>query len=102
MHAEAGAPAGSGRRTSLMLATDLGEARGGLAVAAAVGVWVAGEAGPKGASGVLLAELGTQGGRGPTMLASTGARELEDGLREAGFQRVAARGRLCWLGLAAT
>jgi hypothetical protein len=100
--AEAGKPVGIGRHPPLVLATDLGEARGGLAVAAAVGVWVAAEAEPKGGSGVLLAEFGTQGGRGPTMLASPGARELEDGLREAGFERVAARGRLCWLGLAAT
>jgi hypothetical protein len=100
--AEARKPAGIGPHASLMLATDLGQARGGLAVAAAVGVWVAAEAEPRGASGLLLAEFGTQGGRGPTILASPGARELEDGLREAGFERVAARGRLCWLGLAPT
>ena len=51
---------------------------------------------------MLLAELGGERGRGPTMLASAPARELEEGLREAGFERVAARGRLCWLGLPGT
>jgi hypothetical protein len=100
--AEAGNPVGPRRRTPLMLATDLGEARGGLAVAAAVGVAVAVEDEPGKASGVLLAELGAERGRGPTMLASAQARELEERLRDAGFERVAARGRLCWLGLPAT
>src|SRR3954471_15069006 len=37
--------------------------------------------------------------KGP-MLAAAAARELEDALRAEGFDRVAARGRLCWLGLA--
>ena len=100
--AQAGHPVGPGRSAPLMLATDLGEARGGLAVAAAVGVAVAVEERPGKASGVLLAELGAQRGRGPTMLASASARELEESLREAGFEWVAARGRLCWLGLPAT
>jgi D-alanyl-D-alanine carboxypeptidase-like protein len=99
---EAGDPVRPRRRAPLMLATDLGEARGGLAVAAAVGVAVAVEEVPGKASGVLLVELGAERGRGPTMLASAPARELEERLREAGFERVAARGRLCWLGLPAT
>jgi transglycosylase-like protein with SLT domain/D-alanyl-D-alanine carboxypeptidase-like protein len=86
---------------SLVLATDVGEAKGGLAVAAAIGVALAVEE-PGRASGVLLAELGGERGRGPTMLASASARELEDELGEAGLERVAARGRLCWLGLPAT
>jgi Transglycosylase SLT domain/D-alanyl-D-alanine carboxypeptidase len=86
---------------SLLLATDVGEAKGGLAVAAAIAVALAVEE-PGRASGVLLAELGGERGRGPTMLASAPARELEEGLREAGFERVAARGRLCWLGLPGT
>src|SRR4051795_11894099 len=86
---------------SLVLATDVGEAKGGLAVAAAIAVALAVEE-PGRASGVLLAELGGERGRGPTMLASAPARELEEGLREAGFERVAARGRLCWLGLPAS
>jgi hypothetical protein len=85
---------------SLVLATDVGEAKGGLAVAAAIGVALAVEE-PGRASGVLLAELGSERGRGPTMLASASARELEEGLREIGLERVAARGRLCWLGLPA-
>jgi hypothetical protein len=36
------------------------------------------------------------------MLAAASARELEDALRARGFERVAARGRLCWLGLGST
>ena len=100
--AEAGTPVRAGRNAPLVLATDLGDARGGLAVAAAVGVTVAvAESGESG-SGVLLAELRAEGRRGPTMLASAQARELEDGLRDAGFEQVAARGRLCWLGLPAS
>ena len=94
-------PVGAGRRGSLVLATDLGEARGGLAVAAAVGVAVAVDQ-PDRASGVLLAELGAERGRGPTMLASSPARELEERLRQIGHERVAARGRLCWVGLGGT
>jgi len=80
-----------------VLATTLGGAKGGLAVAAAVGV-----AASSGRPVVLLAELGAGGGRGPTMLAAASARELEDALRAEGFERVAARGRLCWLGLGST
>jgi hypothetical protein len=100
--AAAGNPVRPRGCASLVLATDLGEARGGLAVAAAVGVAAAVEEEPGKASGVLLAELGAERGRGPTMLASAPARELEARLREAGLERVAARGRLCWLGLPAT
>ncbi len=95
-------PGGERDERARVLATDLGEASGGLAVAAAVGVAVAVEQDPGKASGVLLAELGAERGRGPTMLASAPARELEERLREAGLERVAARGRLCWLGLPAT
>jgi len=89
--AQRGAKSGGGR---LILATSLGEAKGGLAVAAAVAVAL-GRRHPS----VLLAELGADGTRGPTMLAAGSARELEDALRHEGFDRVAARGRLCWLGL---
>jgi hypothetical protein len=78
----------------LVLATSLGDAKGGLAVAAAVGV-----AFSHGRPAVLLADLGAGGRRGPTMLAAATARELEDALRADGFEQVAARGRLCWLGL---
>jgi hypothetical protein len=83
-------PAGPGS----LLATDLGGAGGGLAVAAAVGAALA-----SGERRVLLAEVGAQRSRGPTTLASTSARALEQELRELGFRRAAARGRLCWLGL---
>ena len=100
--AEAGRPVRAERRTPLLLATDLGDARGGLAVAAAVGVTVAIGEDRGSASGVLLAELGAEGRRGPTMLASAKARQLEEGLRDTGFEPVAARGRLCWLGLPST
>src|SRR5215216_1484663 len=63
-----GAPA---RGRELVLATTLGDAKGGLAVAAAMGV-----AASSGRPVVLLAELGAGGGRGPTMLAAASAREL--------------------------
>ena len=79
-----------------LLATDLGSASGGLAVAAAVGAALA-----AGQRQVLVAEIGATRGRGPTTLASTAARELERVLRRQGFERAAARGRLCWLGLSA-
>ncbi len=48
---------------------------------------------------MLLVEVGAERGRGPTTLASGAARDLERALRERGFRRAAARGRLCWLGL---
>jgi transglycosylase-like protein with SLT domain/D-alanyl-D-alanine carboxypeptidase-like protein len=93
---------GAEARWPVILATELGEARGGVPVAAAVGVAVSVEEEPGPISSVLLAELGAERRRGPTMLASAQARSLEERLRGAGFERVAARGRLCWLGLAAT
>jgi hypothetical protein len=83
-------------RRSLILTTELEGAGGGLAVAAAIGVALAQE-GP----GVLLTELGAERRRPPTVLASRAARELEDRLRDRGFDRAAARGRLCWLALPA-
>ena len=88
------ARAAGGTPRQVVLATTLGEAKGGLAVAAAVGVSLS-----RRRPAVLLAEVGAAGRRGPTMLAASDARELEDALREHGFDRVAARGRLCWLGL---
>jgi hypothetical protein len=80
----------------LILATSLGDAKGGVAVAAAVGVAVS-----HGRSVVLLVEVGAAGARGATMLAAAGAREVEDALRAEGFEDAAARGRLCWLRLGA-
>ena len=70
----------------LVLATSLGEANGGPAVAAAVGVALS-----RARPSVLVAELGATGRRGPTMLAAGAARELEDSLRSDGFERAAAR-----------
>jgi hypothetical protein len=92
----ASAPADTARQPPVLLATALGEAGGGLAIAAAVAIALAGQEG-----GVLLAEVGAERQRGPTMLASTKARELEEELRRHGFEWVAARGRLCWLGISA-
>ena len=89
--AEPEVPAGSP-----IVATDLGGATGSLAIAAAVGVALAGDGAP-----VLLAEIGAERSRAPTVLASRAARELEERLRDQGFARAAARGRLCWLGLPA-
>jgi hypothetical protein len=79
-----------------VLATSLGEAKGGVAVATAVAVTLSRQHAP-----VLLVELDPAPSRGPTMLAAAGARDLEDALRQEAFERVAARGRLCWLGLEA-
>ncbi|HEY8002227.1 MAG TPA: transglycosylase SLT domain-containing protein [Solirubrobacterales bacterium] len=85
---------------SLALAGELPGAGDGLACAAAVGVALAAgaAAGQERRSGpaVLLVEIGAGRGRGPTMLASEAARELERELRQAGFE-CAARGRLAWL-----
>ncbi len=86
---------GGGGAVSLV-ATELGGADGGLAVAAAVGVSLA-----RGERRVLLAELGAERRRGPTTLASASARDLELALGRHGLGRPAARGRLCWLGLPA-
>jgi hypothetical protein len=66
----------------LVLATSLGEAKGGLAVAAAVGVALS-----RARPSVLVVELGGPGRRGPTMLAAGAARELEDALRSAPLVR---------------
>jgi len=81
----------------LILAGALAGAGGELATAAAVAVAIS--ARDSAAAATLLVELGG-GRRGPTMLASRSARELEARLREAGHP-AAARGRLTWLGIAA-
>jgi hypothetical protein len=82
-----------------VLATDLGSAAGGLAVSAAVAIALASRSGAE--RGIVMAEVGGASSRSPTLLASESARDLEDALRAAGFERVAARGRLCWLCLKA-
>jgi hypothetical protein len=97
---DAADPRGAAGLTSPVIATELGDAKGGLAISAAVAVILASRAG--GACGALLADLGPERHRGPTLLASTPARELEQSLGRSGFERVAARGRLCWLGLPPT
>jgi len=56
-------------RPDLILATSLGEAKGGLAVAAAVAVAFSHER-----PATLFVEFGAGGRRGPTMLASGSAR----------------------------
>ena len=66
---DAGNGIGSRGCASLLLATDVGEAKGGLAIAAAIAVALTVQE-PGRPSGVLLAELGGERGRGPTMLAS--------------------------------
>ena len=63
-----------------LLVTDLGGASGGLAVAAAVGAALA-----SAERRVLLAEIGAERSRGPTTLASSSARALEQELRELGI-----------------
>jgi hypothetical protein len=82
----------------VVLATELHEGSGGLAVCAAVAVEISGWSSAE-RGGALLVEVAALRARRPTLLASPAARELEDGLREAGFDQVAARGRLCWLSL---
>lgn len=84
--------------TALVLSTELADAGGGTPSAASVAVAIAIETEARGHGGgtaVLLVEVGGQGGRGPTMLASDGARRLERELRDAGLE-AAARGRLTW------
>ena len=83
----------------VVLATELGAAGGGLALAAAVAVAAARRDSEADPAPVVLAELGSSASRGPTMLASRAARELELRLRSDGFDRAAARGVVCWLGL---
>ncbi len=86
----------------LILAGALPGAEGGLPAAAAVAVAIAsaGDVAPiaGGDGAVVLVEAGAPARRGPTMLASEGARELERSLDGAGF-RAAARGRLAWVAL---
>jgi Flp pilus assembly protein TadG len=84
-------------RRDVVLATSLGDAKGGFPITAAVAVVLSHQH-----PSVLLVELGASGRRGPTMLAAASARELEDALTAEGFDRVSARGRLCWLGLDAS
>ncbi len=82
---------------SVVVGSELPGAGGGLACAAAFAVALArgsGEVG--GGEGVTMIEAGAARRRGPTMLASESARELERRLREAGLE-ASARGRLAWV-----
>ena len=91
--------AGSTRAApTVVLATAIGRSGGSGSLAAAVGVAAAAH---EGSRGVLLVDLDPPGrGRGPTVLASDRARELEDRVRALGGPyRAAARGRLCYLPL---
>ncbi len=81
---------------TIVLASELPDAGGGLACAAALAVALASEQPP--GRGTLLVEVGGERQRGPTMLASGGARELEARLADTDLA-AAARGRLCWLRL---
>ncbi len=81
----------SSARPGVVLSTELGEAGGGLAVAAAIAIELAGEEG-----GALLVDAASERRRGPTVLASARAHALEEELGRQGFERAAARGRLCW------
>jgi hypothetical protein len=81
----------------VVLATSVGGVGGGAALAAAVGVAAACDDEP-GSAAVLLADLDpSPAARGPTLLASAGARELEDAVRGLGDDGAipAARGHLC-------
>ena len=82
-----------------VLCGELPGAGGGLPTAAALAVTLAGEPGERGA--VLLIDASGDSGRGPTMLASAAARDLERTMRGAGFE-AAARGRVAWASLGAT
>jgi D-alanyl-D-alanine carboxypeptidase len=79
----------------LVLASESPGGRGGIATCAAVAVALAAES----TGAVLIAEIGAERPRRPTMLASEAARSLEAALGAAGFPSAAARGRVCWLGL---
>jgi len=81
----------------LVIATGLPGTGGEVATAAAVAVAAAGldQGGERAA---LLVEAAGDRRRGPTMLASQGARRLEEALRGEGLE-AAARGALCWLRL---
>jgi Transglycosylase SLT domain/D-alanyl-D-alanine carboxypeptidase/Putative Flp pilus-assembly TadE/G-like len=92
-------PGRPGSVPPVILATAIGGSGGAMSVAAGVGVAITAEAGGR---AVLAVDLDrASDGRGPTVLASESARELEDELRaaEGPFGSAAARGNLCCLAL---
>jgi hypothetical protein len=82
----------------VILASAIGSSGGAASLAAAIGV--AATAGAGGGAALLVDVAGGQR-RGPTVLASEAARELEDRVRGIGgvFEAAAARGNLCHLSL---
>jgi hypothetical protein len=82
----------------VVLATGIGGAGGTAATVAAVAVAAALEGDRDRPAAVLVAELDARSPRGPTMLASVSARDLERTLAAAGL-RAGARGALAWLSL---
>lgn len=79
----------------LAIATALPGAGGAVPTAAALAVATASLDRFRDRGGVLVAEAGGERRRGPTMLASAAARQLEDVLRADGLA-ASARGALCW------
>jgi hypothetical protein len=82
----------------VILASGIGGSGGAASMAAAIAV--AATAGANGGA-ALVVDIATGQRRGPTMLASESARELEDRVRALGgaFEAAAARGNLCHLSL---
>ena len=78
----------------VILAGELPGSGGGIACAAAAAVALASAGDEDGAA--VVVEVGTRTKRGPTMLASPAARDLERELRGVGLD-AAARGRLAWV-----
>ena len=85
----------------LLIATELGSPGDGLAAAAATAVAMAARDEGEPGTGSLLVEVGARGQRRPTLLSSSVARGLEQRVAEADLPwRPAARGRICWAGVA--
>ncbi|MGI9020623.1 MAG: hypothetical protein ACR2G3_07940, partial [Solirubrobacterales bacterium] len=84
----------------LVIVTDVGSPGDGLAAAAALAVATASAGQTPGRPGVVLAEVGGAPQRRPTLLSSASARAVEGRLARLDGIRAAARGRVCWAGLA--
>jgi LAS superfamily LD-carboxypeptidase LdcB len=86
-----------GATARLVASTDISAAGDGLAAAAALATAIA--QAHHGVS-VVLAETGEDPRRRPTLLSSSAARLAEQRLGELGLGPAAARGRICWVGVA--
>jgi hypothetical protein len=97
-HAADAEPVNGTAAPPVILASAIGGSGGAASLAAAIGV--AATAGAGGGAALLVDVAGGQR-RGPTVLASEAARELEDRVRGIGgvFEAAAARGNLCHLAL---